>query len=153
MLHSTMKLRPKRFRPFKITKVLGPTTYQLELPPAWKIHNTFHGALLLSYHETEEHGANFMEPLPELIKGELEYKVERILGLRQHRWGHGLQFLVQWKGYTTAHNSWEPQTNIHAPKLIKEFYQREPMAIRRAAMDTMLKADEFLPMASHLPSC
>jgi len=82
MLHPTTKLRPRRFGPFKITEVLGPTTYRLDLPPTWKIYNTFHGALLSPYQETEEHGANFTEPLPDLIEGEPEYEVEKILGAR-----------------------------------------------------------------------
>jgi len=152
MSHPTTKLRPRRFGPFKVTKVLGPTTYRLELPPAWKIHNTFHSALLSPYQETEEHGANFMEPLPKLVEGEPEYKVEKILRLRRHGRGCRLQFLVQWKGYTPAHNSWEPHANIHAPELIKEFYQEEPMAIKRATMGTTPTASEPSPMASHLPS-
>jgi len=78
--HPTTKLRPKRFGPFRVTEVLGPTTYQLDLLTTWKIHNTFHGALLSSYCETKEYGANFMEPLLELIEGEPEYEVERIVG-------------------------------------------------------------------------
>ena len=67
--HPNAKLRPKRFGPFAITEVLGPTTYRLELPPAWKIHNTFHATLLSPYRETIEHGENFPEPPPELAEG------------------------------------------------------------------------------------
>jgi len=148
--HPTTKLRPRRFGPFKVTEVLGPTTYRLDLPSMWKIHNAFHGALLSPYQETEEHGVNFTEPPPELIEGEPEYEVEKILGSRRHGQGRKLQFLVQWKGYAPAHNSWEPQTNIHAPELIKEFYQEEPMAIKRVAMGTIPTANEPHPMASHL---
>jgi len=152
MSHPTTKLQPRRFGPFKVIEVLGPTTYQLDLPPTWKIHNAFHSALLTPYRETEEYGKNFMEPLLELIEGEPEYKVEKILGSRQHGRGHKLQFLVQWKGYAPAHNSWEPQTNIHAPELIQEFYQGEPTAIKRVTMEAGSKADDSSPMASHLPS-
>jgi len=82
MLHPTTKLRPRRFGPFKITEVLGSTTYRLDLLPTWKIHNAFHSALLSPYQETKEHGANFVEPPPDLIEGEPEYKVEKILGAR-----------------------------------------------------------------------
>src|SRR5579863_4936719 len=34
--HPTAKLRPKRYGPFKITEIIGSTTYRLELPPQWR---------------------------------------------------------------------------------------------------------------------
>ena len=43
------KIAPKQEGPFKITKVLSPITYSLNLPPMWRIHNAFH-ALLLTPH-------------------------------------------------------------------------------------------------------
>ena len=42
----SIKLAPKRYGPFKIRKVLSPITYQLILPPQWKIHDVFHVDLL-----------------------------------------------------------------------------------------------------------
>ena len=40
------KMAPKQEGLFKITDVLGPLTYQLELPETWRIHNVFHASLL-----------------------------------------------------------------------------------------------------------
>ncbi len=77
--HPTAKLAPKRYGPFPITKVLGPVTYQLRLPEQWNIHPMFHVDLLTPYKETEFHGRNFKQPLPDLINGEEEYKVEWII--------------------------------------------------------------------------
>ena len=37
--HPSTKLRPKRFGPFTIKEVLSSTTYRLELPATWTIHN------------------------------------------------------------------------------------------------------------------
>src|SRR5260221_736647 len=128
--HPTAKLRPKRFGPFEITEVLGPTTYRLDLPPTWKIHNAFHRSLLSPYIETTEHGVNFTEPPPEIIEGEPEYEVEKILGSRRHGRKRELQYLVQWKGYSAAHNTWEPKKDVHAPELVNDFYRREPMSIK-----------------------
>ena len=54
------KLRPKRYGPFKISRVISPVVYQLELPNQWKIHPVFHASLLLPYKETEQHGPNFI---------------------------------------------------------------------------------------------
>jgi hypothetical protein len=79
MSHPNIKLWPKCFGPFKVSEVLGPTTYRLELPITWKIHNVCHAGLLTPYNETVEHGGNFPEPFLELIEGEPEFEVERIL--------------------------------------------------------------------------
>jgi Chromo (CHRromatin Organisation MOdifier) domain len=66
----------------------------------------FHASLLAPYHETMEHGPNYEEPAPDLIDGQPEYEVELILGARHHGRWQKLQYLVQWKGYSEAHNSW-----------------------------------------------
>jgi hypothetical protein len=80
--HPTHKLRPKRYGPFKISKVLSHVAYQLMLPPSWKIHNVFHASYLSRFKETPEYGRNFIELPPELIDGEQEWKVEEIVGTR-----------------------------------------------------------------------
>ena len=64
----SIKLALKRYGPFKIGKVLSPITYQLELPPQWKIHDVLHADLLTPYHETELHRPNFTKPPPDLIE-------------------------------------------------------------------------------------
>jgi len=130
--HPTVKLHPKCYGPFKVIEVIGPTTYWLELPAQWKIHNTFHGSLLLPYYETEEHGCNFPEPAPDLIEGQPEWEVEEILDSRQYRCK--LQYLIRWKGYSDAHNSWEPKEAINAPVLLTAFYRQNPGAIRKTEM-------------------
>ena len=40
------KLDQKRYRPFKILKVIGQGTFQLKLPERWMIHNVFNEDLL-----------------------------------------------------------------------------------------------------------
>src|SRR6267142_2495354 len=126
--HPTVKLRPKHYGPFRIIEAIGPTTYCLALPSQWKIHNTFHGSLLLPYHETKEHGSNFPEPAPELIEGQLEREVEEILNSRRYR--RKLQYLIKWKGYSDAHNSWEPKENVNAPALLAAYHEQNTAAIR-----------------------
>jgi hypothetical protein len=78
--HQKTKLRTKRYGPFKIIKEISPVVYQLRLPVAWGIQDVFHASLLSPYHETTTHGPNFSQPPPELIDGEEEYQVERIMG-------------------------------------------------------------------------
>jgi hypothetical protein len=75
----TPKLAPKRHGPFCIIKQISPVVYQLQLPDAWRIHNVFHASLLTAYHETPQHGPNYIKPPPKLIKGEHEYEVEAIV--------------------------------------------------------------------------
>ena len=88
-------------------KTLGPLTYWLKLPERWKIHPVFHTCLLSPYRETREHGPGFSEPPPETVEGEEEFEVEAITGHQKR--GKGYQYLVKWKGYPMADNSWEPE--------------------------------------------
>ena len=73
------KMAPKREGPFKISEVLGPLTYKLELPNTWRIHNVFHAVLLMPYTETDIHGPNYVRPPPDIENDEERYEVETIL--------------------------------------------------------------------------
>ena len=79
LCYPSKKLAPRREGPFEIFQVISPVAYKLQLLPTWKIHNVFHTSLLLSYRETPEHGLNFSNPPPDLIGGEEEYKIDKIL--------------------------------------------------------------------------
>ena len=124
-LYPTAKLGPKRYGPFKILKQMSPAVYQVEIPKHWKIHNVFHVNLITPYKETELHRPNFTRPPPDLVDGEEEYEVEKIIDMKQMGRRRKTYYLVKWKGYPTSDNSWEPQENIHADKLIKEFHSRK----------------------------
>jgi hypothetical protein len=100
----------------------------LDLLAQWKIHNAFHRNLLLPYHKTKEHGHNFAEPPLKLIEGQPEWEVEEILDSRQYRCK--VQYLIKWKGYSEAHNSWEPKENVNTPELLVAFHGNNPGAIR-----------------------
>ena len=118
-MHPTRKLGPKCYEPFKVLEVVGHMNFHLKLPAHWKIHNIFHAKLLHPYKETEKHGENFMKPLSDLIEEELEWKVEKILDMRTQQSQD--QYLICWKGYSSAHDSWEPWKNIKTPLLRVEF--------------------------------
>ena len=98
------KLAPKRHGPFRVGKVLSPITYQLELPPQWKIHDIFHADLLTPYRETELHGPSFTKLPPDLIDGEEEYKVEEILRSQKIGKKRKVQYLIKWKGCPDSEN-------------------------------------------------
>ena len=119
--YPSKKLAPKREGPFKIEKVLGPLTYQLELPEQWTIHNVFHVALLMPFKETQEHGPNWTRPPPELVQGQEENEVEQILTHR-HK-GNKVQYLIKWKNYGTDENEWITEENLMNANEILETYK------------------------------
>jgi len=121
--HQSKKLAPKRVGPFRITKVISPVAFRLDLPPSWHIHDVFHASLLTPYHETTAYGPNFIKPPPDLIDGEEEYEVEAVLNHRMFGRQRQVQYLIKWKGYPHSDNMWEPSGNIHADDLIGAYHK------------------------------
>jgi len=64
----------------------------------------FTQSLLTPYKETDEHRTNFLEPPPELIKGEEEWESNKSLANATSAEERKLQYLVRWKDYSPAHN-------------------------------------------------
>jgi hypothetical protein len=126
--HPSAKLAPRCYSPFPIICVISRISYQLQLPSQWKIHNVFHATLLTPYKETPLHGKQYQEPVPEVINGQPEWEVEAVLRVRRRR--NQLQYLVRWKGFSEAHDSWEPAKDVHTENLVEEFYKKHPTAIR-----------------------
>src|SRR5712675_721471 len=126
--HQKTKLAPKRYGPFPIIKEISPVAYQLSLPATWRIHDVFHASLLSAYHENDAHGPNFSRPSPDLIDGEEEYEVERIISHRLQGRSKMLQYLIKWLGYPDSDNTWEPAHQIHAPEMIKAYHRRTPLS-------------------------
>ena len=115
-MNGPKKLQMKRMGPFKVKEVVSQTAFCLCIPPQWKIHPIFHASLLTTYKETSEHGPNFLQPPPDLIDSEEEYEVEVILGHRG-RPGHRT-FLIRWKEYSVAEDTWEPERNLGNAQLL-----------------------------------
>src|SRR5712675_780009 len=125
--YHTLKLAPRRQGPFRVNKIISPVAYQLALPLSWGIHDVFHASLLLPYKETTTHGPNFTRPPPDLIEGEEEYEVETIVNHRHYGRWRQLQYLIKWKGYPSSDNMWEPEENVHAEDLVREYHRRHPL--------------------------
>jgi hypothetical protein len=83
----------------------------------------FHASLLTCYQKTEAHRRNFTRLPAELLDGEKEFEVEAIQAHRKQ--GHGLQFLIKWKGYLTSDNLWEPQKNLKYAQHLLTTYKTE----------------------------
>jgi hypothetical protein len=126
--------------------------FQLRLLLTWKIHDVFHASLLSSYKETVEHGPNYSNFPGDLISGEEEFELDRILshcGARGRR-----QYLVSWKGYSTAENTWEPEENLkHAQTILRAYKLRHPQEFpnpRYSQQTTMSHANQMPIHSSHL---
>ena len=121
--YKTKKLVPKREGPFEIEEVLSPLNSQLKLLKQWKIYPVFHATLLSPYLESDIHRKNFLTPPPDLVNGELKYKVEAIVTHKPQGWKN--LYLVKWKGYPTGDNTWEPERNLDNVKQILEDYKTQ----------------------------
>ena len=77
-------------------------------------------ALLTPFIETETHGANYLNLLPDLIDGQEEHEVEGIVAHK--RQGQRYRYLVKWLGYPTSENTWEPEVNLkHSTEILKAY--------------------------------
>ena len=95
----------------------------------------FHASELSSYQETEVHGPNFPEPPPDLVAGEEEYEIDAI---KNHRKRRGkTEYLVSWKGYSTAEDRWLPEKELKHAKTILETYKKRLRITRILHSDTI----------------
>ena len=76
--HLPTKLKRRWVGPFAITRVISTVAYELDLPPSWQIHSSFHISKLKRYHRSKEFLREVEPPPPKLVEGELEYEVESI---------------------------------------------------------------------------
>ena len=120
--HLPSKLRRRWVGPFKISRVISPVAYGLDLPPTWQVHPVFHVSNLKRFHRSTEFEREEQPPPPILVEGEEEYEVEEIL---RHK-GQGARRLYQvlWKGYPVTEASWEPESHLRRAPLILERYLR-----------------------------
>ncbi len=78
------------------------------------------------------HGPNYSRLPPDLIEGEEEYEVKKIVNHRRSGQSQTLQYLIKWKGYPEADNTWEPADQVHALELIKAYHRQNPLGDKRS---------------------
>ena len=114
------KLADRYLGPFEVLRVSSNgMACELKLPPTWRIYPVFHISLLEPYHHRK--GATLEPPPALLVNGDEEWEVETILADRKR--GKGEQFLVRWKGYTSADDTWEPAKNLENASEALEKYR------------------------------
>ena len=147
--HQKTKLAPKRYGPFKIIKEISSVAYQIKLPASWNIHDVFHASLLSPYHETTAHGPNYSRPPPDIVEGEEEYAVEKIINHHEDKRTKRVQYLIKWQGYPECDSTWEPLEHIHAPDILKAYQRRAGIkAATIHQVSACSPSPEFLPQSS-----
>ena len=130
-LERARKLSPRRLGPYKVKRRIGEQNYELELPGSMHIHPVFH-VTLLTKHQTDLIPGRVQSPPPPVTVGDQEqYEVEDIRDAKWNGRSQRLRYLIRWKGYTAADDSWEDDEDVFAPEVVRAFYQRHPDADRR----------------------
>ena len=104
------KLLPRWVGPFIVERHIGPLAYRLALPNVMRtVHPVFHVSRLAEYRTDGR-----CQPPPIELEGELENEVEKIIDKRIRKIGrrNRLEYLIQWRGYDHAHDSWESASNL-----------------------------------------
>lgn len=52
-----------------------------------------------------------------------EFEVEKILEVH-HKKNKAREFLIRWKGFSSADDTWEPEENLNCPDLISKFMEK-----------------------------
>jgi len=147
------KLSYRRLGPFEIECQVGPLAYRLKLPHGLRqLHPVFNIVKLSTAPDDPIPGRKPCA-LPPLIvvDGELEWEVEEVLDSHWHQ--RRFQFLIKWKGFSREHNSWEVASNVKAPDLVAEYYQKHPATprhIHRTDFDTLFKPGTIASRHSNL---
>jgi len=88
--------------PYQVKGIISTNAIELDLPSIVKIHPLVNISRVWRYRDQAE-GQKKEQPALVIIKGEEEYKVEKILNKKKFRvkdW-----YLVWWKGYTAEEDT------------------------------------------------
>ena len=54
-----------------------------------------------------------------------EYEVESILDHRKkHERGANMEYKIRWKGYSKAHDTWEPEDNLDCKDMLADYHNK-----------------------------
>nr|GEY22748.1 reverse transcriptase [Tanacetum cinerariifolium] len=128
----SQKLALRYYGPFRILRRIGPVAYELELPPAARIHNVFHVSLLKKF--CGEPSTQTC-PLPRLAWGTTpEMSPIKILGNRSLLQGEGDEVLVQWDNAPASEATWEDRDTFL--KTFSNFDLEDKVGVEGEGSDT-----------------
>jgi len=122
--------------PHEVKGIVSSNAIELELPKSIRIHPVVNVSRVWLYKPQVERQKK-ISPKLVIIKGEEEFKVEKILNKRTIRGKE--KFLVQWKGYMAEENIWKNRENLkNAKELVEEFereYREKDEELRRQKLE------------------
>ena len=119
MMQFSWKLNHYQIRSLRIINAWDKQAYKLNLLSWYRIiHSVFHVFLLKLYHEWGDHlsSSDF-----ELVDSHSEWAVKEILA--HHKWKCRIDYLVWWKEYFSADDSWESEVNLSDALNILKIYK------------------------------
>jgi hypothetical protein len=126
------KLLPPWVGPFRVSEVINPNAYRLELPERWnRLHPVVNVSRLRPYRANDP--ATFPDrpehnrPPPDFDFGDgtAAFHVEAIVGKRTVQSGRAriTEYQVKWRGYPDSDNTWEPASNLKPPCAAPDVWQ------------------------------
>ncbi|MCI31274.1 hypothetical protein A2U01_0052486, partial [Trifolium medium] len=103
------KLSKRFYGPFKLIKAIGDVAFQLELPPASRIHPVFHVSQLKPCFD--ENVVTLDLPL-EVVDNQPLIKPLVVLDWKQNELDDQLEVLIQWEGLFPEDATWENYLDI-----------------------------------------
>ena len=104
------KLAAKRLGPYEILGLVGPTSYRLDIPTSWRVHNVFHAGLL-SHTKVDTIPNRVPPPQPRVTMREQElWVIDRFVN---SRWFRGkFQLKIRWEDQTEEQDDWRDYSTI-----------------------------------------
>ena len=128
------KLDYTKLGPFRVSKVLGPVNYELDLPAKMRIHPRFHISVLEPADPETPLQTNppGIDPSSQSAEYEVETILDRRLTKRQGRKPQKWEYLIKWKGYEASENTWEPRSNLNCDEELENFLRRQEGTVPKA---------------------
>ena len=67
-----------------------------------------------------------------MIDDQEEYEVEQVISHQYHGCKKALQYLICWKGYSAADNTWELADQVFMDALVKAYHKKHPLEGKEA---------------------